>query len=301
MNYMKKHYILAEGLHSGELRSKILQWLDRCMTDIPKAYFDDDEVKSFSTISGDVHAYSHHDFTGRDAYIIQEMADDPWQDLASICISAQALKSKAVRSVTAIVPVWKLGWHGKGGLKNPDVTGSHKLTAGMLASSGIDRLVTLTPLPDMFSPLYPVKVEVPNIAEYLIGCLHCKNPSDLVILADESDAVPYAELLSRKTGHPVMQYSQMLNWNDIAPADVLLITNRFNSRLTGIARPAAEHGSRVICYAPRIEHPEELTESVFRYFESIITLDSRYHEPVQVLPVDKILAEWIIMDRCEKT
>ena len=305
MNFMKKRYILTEGLHSSELRGKILQWLDRCVTDTPKAYFDNDEVKSFSTVSGDVHTYSHQDFTGRDAYILQEMADDPWQDLASVCISAQNLKSKNARSVTAIVPVWKLGWHGKGGLNNPDVTGSHKLTAGMLASSGVDRLVTLTPLPDMFSPLYPVKIEVPDISQRLIERFCYKGPTDMLIVVDERDAIPYAELLSRKTGFPVVQCSQLWDWRYLIPDmfahNVLLFTNRFSSRLLSIAKPFAEHGSRIICYAPRIERPDELSEGVYQYIESFITLDPAYHEPFQVLPVDQIIAEWIITDRLEKT
>lgn len=81
----------------------------------------------------------------------------------------------------------------------------------------------------------------------------------------------------------------------------MLFANRFSSRLLGIARPIAEHGSRIVCYAPRIERPEELSESVFQYIESFITLDPAYHEPFQVLPVGQIMAEWIIKDRIEKT
>lgn len=305
MNFTKKHYVLAEGLHSGALRENILKWLSKCQYEIPQQTFDKTEVKSFTTLSGDVHTSSQHDLTAKDTYIIQEIGDDPWQDLASICISAQALMSRNARSVTAIVPVWKLGWHGKGGLKNPNVTGSHQLTAGMLATSGVDRLVTLTPLPDMFSPLYPVKVEVPDISQHLIERFRCNRPTDMMIIVDEPDAVPYAEMLGHITGLPVVQCSQLKDWSylipDIHAYDVLLFTNRFSSRLLGIARPIAEHGSRIVCYAPRIERPEELSESVFQYIESFITLDPAYHEPFQVLPVGQIMAEWIIKDRIEKT
>lgn len=304
MNFIKKHYVLTEGLHSGAMRDRILKWVNECQYENPWVTFDDAEIKAFSTLSGDVHTYSHHDLTATDAYIIQEMGDDPWQDLAAICISAQALKSSNARSVTAIVPVWKLGWHGKSGLQNPDGTGSQKLTAGMLASSGVDRLVTLTPLPDMFSPLYPVKVEVPDILQHLPEQFRNNRRTDMMIVADEPDAFPYAEMLGRKTGFPVVQCSQIKDRRflipDMYPYDVLLFTNRFSSRLLNIAKPIAEHGSHILCYAPRIEHHEELSEDVYRYIEFFITLDPACHEPIQVLPVDQIMAEWMIADRLEK-
>ena len=71
MNFTKKHYVLAEGLHSGALRENILKWLSKCQYEIPQQTFDKTEVKSFTTLSGDVHTSSQHDLTAKDTYIIQ--------------------------------------------------------------------------------------------------------------------------------------------------------------------------------------------------------------------------------------
>lgn len=295
MNSIKIQFLLAEGLHSADLRQNILNRMERGTDNNALNYFDATEIRSFSTLSGDVHTYCHHDLTEKDTYIIQEMGDNPWQDLAAVCVSAQSLKSRNAHRVTAIIPVWKLGWHCEGGLRNPDVLGSHRLTAEMLASSGVDRLVTFTPLPDMFSALYPVRVETPDISQELIRRTRWNTSDTAVIIADEIDAVPYAGYIASKTGWPAYGLYVIGNfiYPDFREKNVLIFTNRFNSSLVNIAGNVAEHGSRVICYAPRIERLEEITR---QYFESIITLDSDYAEYAEVLPVDKLITDWLITD-----
>lgn len=322
MNYGEKRFVLAEGLHSGVLRQKILKWVKQSTDNKIMDYFDDTNLRSFSTRSGDVLSCCYHDVKGKDAYIIQKMGDNPWQDLAALCESSQLLKSRKTDSVTAIVPVWKLGGQGRGGLKNPEEMGSHRLTAEMIAASGVDRLVTFTPTPEMFSSLYPVKVEIPDISQELLRRTHWNTENPALIIADEADAVSYAGLLGSKIGWPVIQCSSLVITSFMNPdfrgKDILIFTRKFDGSLYNSARELAVYGSHVSCYAPRIESNGDLDamrefvwsivesdpdsqplsewkkDAVFEFF---ITLDSDYAERVDVLPVDRLIADWLIKDR----
>lgn len=61
------------------------------------------------TKTGDIEAGVSGKICGEDVYILQEMNENPWQELAALCIAAETAKQNGARTVTGIVPVWILG------------------------------------------------------------------------------------------------------------------------------------------------------------------------------------------------
>ena len=264
-------------------------------------YLLDEDINILITKAGDIHVYQNDSFHGRDVYFLHDMGNEPWKDLAVICVAAEDIRKHGAGSVSVIVPEWKLGHHDMGMPYLKDRTGSQGLVAAMLKESSIDRLVTLTPTVDMLNDMYPVQVETPDISKLIEKDMKRSSDTLSLIVSIESDVLPLALNLSQRMGWDYALCQTRADGShvsaDVYGRDVLLYTHHISDRLSNIiSMLKREHCESINCYIPWVEDEEKLS----KYAEDVnfITLDRCSYS--LSTPMEDILAIWILRDRQKK-
>lgn len=300
-----KFITLVGGLHSKELCREISIWIEGIDVEVAMHRLLDKDILLRTTGSGDVTAYKHDAFgTNEHVFLIQEMGSDPWQDLAAICTASQQMKKQGVGRVTAVVPVWKLGHHGAGIPWLSDRSGTQKLVADILRCCGLDRLATLTPTVDMLSGNYPIEVAQIDHSKKLAQMLSESEIDHPVVLTDEEGVLPLAQSMAYRLGWGsgfcrIGKY-ETLSSEDVCDRDVLLYTHLYTDRLCKAADDLLRrHCKSVSCYIPWLENPEHTLDGLISLPLTLITAESAYKGPAIRLPVEEIVAGWILQDRSE--
>lgn len=301
---MECKYAMIAGLHSKKLASDVIGTMDVL-----------DEIKALSqykienllirtTHTGDIDVYQAEHICCEAAYLFQEMDNEPWQDLAALCAAAQQLKKQGVKRVIAVVPVWKLGHHMSGIPYLSDRCGTQKIVADILKCSGLDRLATLTPTVDMLSGNYPIEVVQIDYSQKLAQILSESEVYQPVVLTDEEGVLPLAQSLAYRLGWNfgfcrIGKY-ETLSSEDVHDRDVLLYTHLYTDRLCNAAEDLLRrHCRSVSCYIPWFDNPEYTFDGLISLPLRLITAERDHAGPAIRLPVEEIVAGWILQDRSE--
>lgn len=315
MTFQNKHFIIIPGLRSEQLTEKVKEVLlfsnpeNEDQRQLEMRY-GSGSIKIKVTKTGDIEAGVTGKICGEDVYILQEMNENPWQELAALCIAAETAKQNGARTVTGIVPVWKLGRYACNTL-HTQAMDSTRLTARMLSDSGVDQLVTLTPTQEMQSSLYPVQVDVPDASDAFARVIR----NDIgergipIVLADSPESLAQTQRISQLFGWDAdLAWHQKDGWHigsDYRGRDIVIVSSHVRSSLPELANYLVSSGcGSLCCYAPCIEDPYQVKTERYSFFPVIITpdtvpADSLLQEYIHSLPIDQILVQWLCRDRLD--
>ncbi len=145
---------------------------------------------------GEVYCQILESVRGKDVFVVQPTCPPVNENLMELLIMIDALKRASSWRITAVIPYY--GYSRQERKDKPRVPISAKLTANMLTTSGIDRILTM----DLHAPAIQGFFDIPSdhlyAAPVIIEHISNMEPDDLCIVSPDAGGVERARAFAKR-------------------------------------------------------------------------------------------------------
>ena len=184
--------VLFTGNANPAVARKICQRLGKPLAEAMVGRFSDGEVRV--EIKSNVR--------GRDVFLVQSTCAPANDNLMELLIMAEACRRSSAGRITAVLPYF--GYARQDRKVKPRAPITAKLVAGLLQSSGIDRLLTMDLHAGQIQGFFDVPVDnlyaQPILYPYLRDRLLTEDPSDTVLVSPDAGGVERARSYASRLG-----------------------------------------------------------------------------------------------------
>ena len=214
-------YLVFSGTKSRYLAEKICKSLDCPLGQMNVQHFAD----------GEFSVSYEESIRGRDVFLVQSTFPSA-DNLMELLLMVDAAKRASAHSIIAVVPYF--GWARQDRKDKPRVGIGAKLIADMLATAGIDRLITMDLHADQIQGFFNVPVDHLYASSVFLDYIKSDLPIDnLIIATPDVGGTKRASSYSKYLGVPMVichksrlranEVAEMRIIGDVKGADVLLI------------------------------------------------------------------------------
>ena len=214
-------YLVFSGTNSRYLAEKICKSLDCPLGQMNVQHFAD----------GEFSVSYEESIRGRDVFLVQSTFPSA-DNLMELLLMVDAAKRASAHSIIAVVPYF--GWARQDRKDKPRVGIGAKLIADMLATAGIDRLITMDLHADQIQGFFNVPVDHLYASSVFLDYIKSDLPIDnLIIATPDVGGTKRASSYSKYLGVPMVichksrlranEVAEMRIIGDVKGADVLLI------------------------------------------------------------------------------
>ncbi len=214
-------YLVFSGTKSRYLAEKICKSLDCPLGQMNVQHFAD----------GEFSVSYEESIRGRDVFLVQSTFPSA-DNLMELLLMVDAAKRASAHSIIAVVPYF--GWARQDRKDKPRVGIGAKLIADMLATAGIDRLITMDLHADQIQGFFNVPVDHLYASSVFLDYIKSDLPiENLIIATPDVGGTKRASSYSKYLGVPMVichksrlranEVAEMRIIGDVKGADVLLI------------------------------------------------------------------------------
>ena len=193
MNTSGSEIKILAGNSSKELAQKIADYIG-----VPLA---DCEVGTFS--DGEISVNMNETVRGCDVFVVQSTNSPVNENLMELLIMIDALKRASANTITAIMPYF--GYSRQDRASEPRVPITAKLVSNLIATSGVDRVVTMDLHAGQIQGFFDIPVDnlyaLPVFYKYMQDNNLCND--DTVIVSPDAGGVARARIYAKKFGMPL--------------------------------------------------------------------------------------------------
>ena len=239
-------YLVFSGTNSQYLAEKICKSLDCPLGQMNVQHFAD----------GEFSVSYEESIRGRDVFLVQSTFPNA-DNLMELLLMVDAAKRASAHSIIAVVPYF--GWARQDRKDKPRVGIGAKLIADMLATAGIDRLITMDLHADQIQGFFNVPVDHLYASSVFLDYIKSDLPIDnLVIATPDVGGTKRASSYSKYLGVPMVichksrlranEVAEMRIIGDVKGADVLLIDDMVDTAgtITKAADLMLENGAKSV-------------------------------------------------------
>ncbi len=186
INYLA-NTMLFTGNANPELAIKIASYLSLPMGKINVGRFSDGEI--FVEIDENVR--------GRDAFIIQSLCSPTNDNLMELIIIADALKRASCERVTAVIPYMGYARQDRRS-RSSRVPITAKVVANMIASAGIDRILTVDLHADQIQGFFDMPLDNVYASPVLLGDIWKHSYPNQIVVSPDVGGVVRARALAKR-------------------------------------------------------------------------------------------------------
>ena len=239
-------YLVFSGTNSRYLAEKICKSLDCPLGQMNVQHFAD----------GEFSVSYEESIRGRDVFLVQSTFPSA-DNLMELLLMVDAAKRASAHSIIAVVPYF--GWARQDRKDKPRVGIGAKLIADMLATAGIDRLITMDLHADQIQGFFNVPVDHLYASSVFLDYIKSDLPIDnLIIATPDVGGTKRASSYSKYLGVPMVichksrlranEVAEMRIIGDVKGADVLLIDDMVDTAgtITKAANLMLENGAKSV-------------------------------------------------------
>lgn len=158
-------------------------------------------VSKFS--DGEIMVKIDESVRGRDVFVVQPTNAPPDSNLMELMVMTDALKRASANTITAIMPYF--GYSRQDRASEPRVPITAKLVSNLIATSGVDRVVTMDLHAGQIQGFFDIPVDnlyaLPVFYKYMQDNNLCND--DTVIVSPDAGGVARARIYAKKFGMPL--------------------------------------------------------------------------------------------------
>lgn len=239
-------YLVFSGTNSRYLAEKICKSLDCPLGQMNVQHFAD----------GEFSVSYEESIRGRDVFLVQSTFPNA-DNLMELLLMIDAAKRASAHSIIAVIPYF--GWARQDRKDKPRVGIGAKLIADMLATAGINRLITMDLHADQIQGFFNVPVDHLYASSVFLDYIKSDLPLDnLVIATPDVGGTKRASSYSKYLGVPMVichksrlranEIAEMRIIGDVSGADVLLIDDMVDTAgtITKAANLMLEKGAKSV-------------------------------------------------------
>lgn len=239
-------YLVFSGTNSRYLAEKICKNLDCPLGQMNVQHFAD----------GEFSVSYEESIRGRDVFLVQSTFPNA-DNLMELLLMVDAAKRASAHSIIAVVPYF--GWARQDRKDKPRVGIGAKLIADMLATAGIDRLITMDLHADQIQGFFNVPVDHLYASSVFLDYIKSDLSIDnLIIATPDVGGTKRASSYSKYLGVPMVichksrlranEIAEMRIIGDVKGADVLLIDDMVDTAgtITKAANLMLENGAKSV-------------------------------------------------------
>ena len=239
-------YLVFSGTNSRYLAEKICKSLDCPLGQMNVQHFAD----------GEFSVSYEESIRGRDVFLVQSTFPSA-DNLMELLLMVDAAKRASAHSIIAVVPYF--GWARQDRKDKPRVGIGAKLIADMLATAGIDRLITMDLHADQIQGFFNVPVDHLYASSVFLDYIKSDLPiENLIIATPDVGGTKRASSYSKYLGVPMVichksrlranEVAEMRIIGDVKGADVLLIDDMVDTAgtITKAANLMLENGAKSV-------------------------------------------------------
>jgi ribose-phosphate pyrophosphokinase len=153
------------------------------------------QVGKFS--DGEINVEILENIRGRDVFIIQSTCPPVNDNLMEMLIIADACRRASAASITAVIPYFGYARQDRRP-RAARVPITAQLVASMIATAGIDRVLTLDLHSDQIQGFFPIPVDNVYASPVLLGDAWNQNREDIVVVSPDVGGVVRARALAKR-------------------------------------------------------------------------------------------------------
>ena len=146
--------------------------------------------------NGETFVKINENIRGRDIYIVQPSAPPTNQNLMELLIMIDAARRASARRITAVMPFY--GYARQDRKDQPRVPITAKLVANMIASAGVDRLLTVDLHADQIQGFFDIPVDNVYASPVLLGDAWKQKYENMIVVSPDVGGVVRARALAKR-------------------------------------------------------------------------------------------------------
>ena len=148
---------------------------------------------------GEVAVELHQNVRARDVFVVQSTCAPTNDSLMELLLMVDALKRSSARRITAVIPYFGYARQDRRP-RSTRVPISAKVVANLLATVGIERLLTMDLHADQIQGFFDMPVDNIYASPVLLTDLKSKNYGDLIVVSPDVGGVVRARALAKQLG-----------------------------------------------------------------------------------------------------
>ncbi len=148
---------------------------------------------------GEVLVELHQNVRARDVFVVQSTCAPTNENIMELLIMVDALKRSSARRITAVIPYFGYARQDRRP-RSTRVPISAKVVANLLATVGVERLLTMDLHADQIQGFFDMPVDNIYASPVLLTDLKSKNYRDLIVVSPDVGGVVRARALAKQVG-----------------------------------------------------------------------------------------------------
>ena len=148
---------------------------------------------------GEVLVELHQNVRARDVFVVQSTCAPTNENIMELLIMVDALKRSSARRITAVIPYFGYARQDRRP-RSTRVPISAKVVANLLATVGVERLLTMDLHADQIQGFFDMPVDNIYASPVLLTVLKSKNYRDLIVVSPDVGGVVRARALAKQVG-----------------------------------------------------------------------------------------------------
>ncbi len=148
---------------------------------------------------GEVAVELHQNVRARDVFVVQSTCAPTNENIMELLIMVDALKRSSARRITAVIPYFGYARQDRRP-RSTRVPISAKVVANLLATVGVERLLTMDLHADQIQGFFDMPVDNIYASPVLLTDLKSKNYRDLIVVSPDVGGVVRARALAKQLG-----------------------------------------------------------------------------------------------------